>query len=215
MVLITDGYKQYYVYGSMLENTRRSNSVTKYPTVEGTTFTDHLYREPDAASFSLSVSEISKAFIYEFYLAENGERIERHLNAAEVKALLERWFRGVHVTITTLRFNFENQILQSYSWSDQDLSLFKPALAFVEARVQRLRVGVVVNPDQYYQAAYGSDISVGNSVAAQSEPNLVDALGAMAAGAAVGALIGTVVPGIGTGVGAVIGGAIGFFGAIL
>ena len=213
MVLITDGYRQYYVYGSMLGSTRRVNAVTKYPSVEGTSFSDHVYREPDTVNFELSISEISRSLIYEFYV-EDGVRIERSLTVSEVKALLERWFSGVRVTITTLRFNFENQVLQSYSWSDQDLSRFNPTLAFVEARVQNLRVGVIVNPEQYYQAAYGSDVTTGNSVVVQSGVNLVDALGAAAVGAALGAVIGSAIPIVGTATGAVIGGAIGFFGSI-
>ena len=214
MVLITDSYKQYYLYGSMLNATQRTNTVTKHPTVEGTSFSDHIYREPDTVSFSLSVSEISKSFIYEFYVDDAGTRVERSLTFEEVHALLKRWFSGVRVTITTLRFVFPNQVLQSYSWTDGDLKLFKPTLSFTEAKVQSLRVGVVMNPEQYYQAAYGNSVSVGNSVTVQSEVDFMDVLGATASGAAMGALVGSFIPIVGTGVGALIGGGLGFLGSL-
>lgn len=215
MILITDNNVQYFIYGSMVNQASRSNTLTQHPTVEGTSFADHFYREPDSVGFTITASEISKSPIYSLTFDENKNRVENILSEVEIRALVERWFtKAVRVSITTLRFNFENQILKSYSWSDRDLSIFNPTLSFSEARVQTLRIGTIINPDQYYQAAYGNTVSVGGSTAIESKANIGDALKAGAAGAAVGALIGSVVPGIGTATGAIIGGGIGFLGSL-
>lgn len=209
MILITEGLNQYYLIGSMMENTTRSNILTQYPTVEGTSFSDHYYREPDSVSFRLKASAISKSLIYTSQENELGQRTERWLSQKEVEALVMRWFStAARLFITTLRMNFDNQVMTSYSWSDQDLSLFSPTLSFKEARVQSLRVATILNPDQYYQAAFGQSVAVGGSAPMQDQINWGSALVAGATGAAIGAMVAGPW-------GAVIGGAIGFFGALL
>lgn len=215
MILVNEKNKQYYIYGSMLGNTTRTNSLTSYPTVEGTSFSDHYYREPESVSFQLMSSDVSKSLIYSIETDAAGGRIERNMSQEEINELLQRWFKeATRVEVTSLRYYFPNMVLQSYSWSDQDLSIFNPTLSFREARVQTLRTGVVENPDQYYQAAYGEIISVGGATAVDSPVNVGSALMAGATGAAVGAAVGSVIPGIGTAAGAVIGGVIGFFGSL-
>lgn len=209
MILVTEGLSQYYLLGSMLENTSRNNTLTQYPTVEGTSFSDHYYREPDSLSFRLRASSISRSLIYMIQKDESGGVFERGLTQKEVEALVARWFStAARLVITTLRMNFNNQVMKSYSWSDQDLSLFSPTLSFSEARVQTLRVATILNPDQYYQAALGTSVAVGGSTPMQSGINWGSALVAGATGAAIGAMVGGPW-------GAAIGGAIGFFGAIL
>lgn len=215
MILVTEGNKQYYIYGSMLGNTTRTNSLTSYPTIEGTSFSDHYYSTPDNVSFQLKSSEVSKPLIYSVETDVAGGRSETSYTPDEVNELLQRWFKNAtRVEVTSLRYHFPNMILQSYSWSDQDLALFNPTLSFREAQVQTLRTGVIENPDQYYQAAYGDIISVGGAAAVDSPTNIGSALMAGATGAAVGAAIGSVIPGIGTAAGTVIGGSIGFFGSL-
>lgn len=209
MILVTEGLEQYYLFGSVMDNTTRSNTLTQYPTVEGTSFSDHYYREPDGLSFKLRTSDISKSLLYVVKTNGAGQREERWLTQKDAEALVVRWFsKAVRLIITTLRMNFENQILQSYSWSDQASSLFDPNLVFKEARVQTLRVATIQNPDQYYQAAFGEVIPVGAPALVQSGINLGAVLTATAAGAVVGAIVGGPW-------GAVIGGAIGFFGSLL
>jgi hypothetical protein len=169
MILVTENNKQYYIYGSMLGNTTRTNSLTSYPTIEGTSFSDHYYREPDNVSFQLKASEVSKSLIYSVETDAAGGRVEKQLSAEEVNELLQRWFKdATRVEVTSIRYYFPNMILQSYSWADQDLALFNPTLNFREARVQTLRTGIIENPDQYYQAAYGDVISVGGAAAVDS-----------------------------------------------
>ena len=216
MILVTENNKQYYIYGSMLGNTTRTNSLPSYPTIEGTSFSDHYYREPDSVNFQLKASEVSKSMIYSVETGDDGGRLEKQLSLEEVSELLRRWFKdATRVEVTSIRHYFPNMILQSYSWSDQDLAIFDPTLNFMEARVQTLRTGIIENPDQYYQAAYGGVISVGGAAAVDNPANIGSALMAGATGAAVGAAIGSVIPGIGTAAGAVVGGVIGFFGSLL
>lgn len=236
MILVSEGSKQYFIEGSMLDNVNRTNSMTSYPTVEGTSFSDHYYREPDMVSFQLFVSGVSRSLIYSVESDRFGGRIERRLSAEESEELVKRWFKDateVEVTsnvgvkdgrlgVYTSTHFFPNMRLQSYSWSDQDLALFKPTLTFKEARVQTLRRGVVENPDQYYKAFYGDTISLGGTTAVTSQANIGDAFRAGVTGAAVGAIagaaIGSIIPGVGTGIGAAVGaiagGAIGFFGSL-
>ena len=165
-------------------------------------------------TFTLKSSEVSKSLVYSIDTDENGGRFENQLSLQELKSLIEHWYYdAVRVTVTSLRFSFENQILQAYSWSDSDMAMFNPTLTFKEAKVQSMRSVVIENPEEFYQAAYGSEIQVGTPKAVQSEANLGTALYSGASGAAVGAIVGSFIsPGVGTAVGAVIGGAIGFFG---
>ena len=215
MLLVTEGNKQYFIMGTMLNNITRSNTLTDYPTVEGTSFSDHYYREPESVNFAIKSSDISKPLVYSVELDAAGGRVERELSTNEVGELLARWFKyATRVEVTSMRYHFSNMVLQQYSWSDADLAIFNPTLTFKEARVQTLRVGIIVNPDQYYQAAYGDVIAVGGVAAVESPANFGSALMAGASGAAVGAAIGSVIPGLGTAAGAVIGGAIGFFGSL-
>lgn len=215
MILVNDGEKLYFIYGSMLDSTTRTNTVTSYPTIEGTSFSDHYCREPEEVSFQLHTSELSKSFIYSVAVDGEGNRTEEYLSVEAVGELVKRWFsNAVRLEITTLRHFFSNMILYSYSWSDGDLAVFNPVLHFKEAKVQKMTVGVIDNPDQYYQAEYGDTVSVGGSTSVESPVNIGSALVSAGAGAAVGAAIGSFIPGIGTAAGAVVGGVIGFFGSI-
>lgn len=215
MILINEANKTYFINGAMLGDSSRSNSITSYPTIEGTSFSDHSYREPELVRFQMKSSEVSKSLVYLVEVDVAGGRIERNLSPREVEELIVHWFKDVpRLEISTLRFTFSNMILQSYSWSDQDISLFQPTLSFKEARVQTLRLGVVDNPDQYYQAAYGEIISVGGAASVETSFNIGTALSSAGWGAAAGAAVGSVIPGLGTAAGAVIGGCIGFFGSI-
>lgn len=215
MILVTEGNKSYFFNGSLLESTTRQNTLTEYPTIEGTSFSDHYYREPETATFEVRSSEISKSLVYLKELDIAGGVTNRELSTNDVNELLKRWFRTApRVTVTSLRFNFENMVLQSYSWSDGDLSLFVPKLTFKEARVQTMRTGVVNNPEQYYQAAYGDTVAVGGATAVESQVSVGSVIMETASGAAIGAMIGSIIPGLGTGVGALIGGAIGFLGSL-
>lgn len=214
--MITEGSNSYFVYGTMMDNTTRRNSLTSYPTIEGTSFSDHYYRENESVGFQLKSSDVTKPLVYLAEVDDSGARSDRSLNTGEVEELLKRWFRdATRLEISTLRYVFKNMVLEQYSWADQDLSLFAPTLTFKEAKVQTLRVGKIENPDQYYQATYGSVISVGGATAVESPVNIGSALMAGGAGAAVGAMVGSVIPGLGTAAGAIIGGCIGFFGNLL
>lgn len=216
MILISDGEKQFYVYGSMIDDTTRTNTLTSYPTVEGTSFSDHYYREPESVRFRLQSSEISKPLIYSVGVDEAGNRVEDYYGTERVVELLNTWFRlATRLEITTLRYAFRNMVLQSYSWSDGDMVIFNPQLQFKEARVQTMRTGVVNNPDQYYEAAYGTTVSVGGATAVDSAPNIGSAIVSAGAGAAAGAALGSVIPGVGTAAGAVVGAVVGFFGSLL
>lgn len=215
MILINDGTTQYYLYGSMVDNTTRSNTLTSYPTVEGTSFSDHYYREPESVSFRLNSSEVSRSMIYMVGVDSAGARVEELLNVERIIELVESWFKNAtRLEITTLRYSFRNMVLQSYSWSDGDLAVFNPQLTFREARVQSMRTGIINNPDQYYEALYGVTVSVGGATAVETAPNLGDAIVSAGVGVAAGAAIGSVIPGLGTAAGAVIGGVVGFFGSL-
>ena len=215
MILISDGTTKYYVYGSLIDNTTRSNTLTSYPTVEGTSFSDHYYREPESVNFRLNMSEISKTFIYRTSVDDSDGRVEEYLNVERVIDLLEGWFKNAtRLEITTLRYTFRNMVLQSYSWSDGDLAVYNPQLNFREARVQSMRTGIVDNPDQYYEATYGVTVSVGGATAVETAPNLGDAIVSAGVGVAAGAAIGSIIPGIGNVAGAVIGGVVGFLGSL-
>lgn len=216
MILVTEGNIQYFLNGTMLGNTTRDSVLTSHPTVEGTSYVDHRYREADSLSFSLNVSTISKPLIYSVSVGDSGERVSRSLNEMEIRALLDRWFSdAVMLTITTMRYTFTNQVLKSITWSDGDLALFRPTLSFKEALVQKTRVILINNPDQYYNAAYGDILDVGDSTETEAGSNIVDSLYAAGAGALIGASIGSVIPFIGTAAGGFIGGAIGFFGSLM
>lgn len=216
MILVREGTNFYSFYGSMLSNASRNNSLTEYPTVEGTSFVDHYYREPESINFSMKVSEISKSFVHLRGTDAAGGTFEEDLSSTDVADLLGRWFKEMpSLEVTTLRYTFSNMRLQTYSWSDQDEKLFNPTLTFKETKVQTMRLGVVENPDQYYQAAYGDVISVGGAAAVESPANIGSALFAGGAGAAIGAAVGSLIPGLGTAAGAIIGGCIGFFGNLI
>lgn len=209
-ISVTDGNKTYYFRGSLLGHTVRSNSITEYPTVEGTSFTDHYYREPESASFEVHASEISKSLVYVVELDDFGNESRNDLTVEEVTQLIENWFKhATRVRVVSIRFEFKNMILQSYSWADENLSVFNPTLTFKEAKVQGLRSVVVSNVDQYYKASYGETQNVGGATAYESPENLAS-VGATIGGYAIaGAAIGSFIPVVGTGVGALVGAGVG------
>lgn len=227
MILVTEGLKSYFINGAMLNSTTRTNYMTEYPTIQGTPFSDHYYRELETTSFEMHTSDVSKPMVYLKESDENGGVAERNLSTDEVNDLIQRWFKdATRVTINSVepnRFLFNNMILQSYSWTDSDLKSFSPQLTFKEARVQSIRTGVVENADAYYRAAYGDTISIGGADAAETSSNIGTALSAGLSGAVaggwLGAKIGSIFPGwgtaIGAGIGALVGGGIGFFGNLL
>lgn len=218
-ISITDNNRTYYFKGSLLQNTTRTNTLTEYPTIEGTTFTDHYYREPESATFEVKASEISKSLVYSVELDSNGNRVEHYLTVEEVMELVTSWFKNApRVTVTSLRFMFKNMVLQSYSWSDEDLSNFNPTLTFREAKVAKISEGVVENADLWYKAAYGTIQDVGGAAeVSQSPVNIGSAIGQAAgaavvggaAGALVGLKIGAVFGPHGAAVGAAVGAGVG------
>lgn len=220
MILVSDNTNTYFINGSMLDETARVNTLTSYPTVEGTSFSDHYYREPYSASFKLFASTISKPLFYSVTVDENNARVERSFSVTEVLTIIKKWFDEatrltiVSENIESVQHVFEDMVLQQYSWSDDNLALFDPVLSFKEARTQKLRNSIVINANQYYQASYSGAISVGGATSVESGPNLGGAFFAGASGAAVGAMVGSIIPGIGTAAGALVGGAIGFFGSL-
>lgn len=209
-ISVTVNGTTYYFKGSLLQNTTRTNTLTEYPTIEGTTFTDHCYREPESASFEVHASEISKSLVYSVEIDSDLVRHEHYLTVEEVIDLVAGWFKNApRVTVTSLRFVFNNMVLQSYSWSDEDLSNFNPTLTFREARVARVVDGIVENADLWYQAAYGEIKDVGSPTSAQDEVNTASLLGSIGGWAAGGAIVGSIIPGVGTVAGGVIGAGIG------
>lgn len=217
MILVTDGNAQYFMVGTILDDTQRTNSISSYPTVEGTAFTDHYYREPDTASFKMNSSIVSKPMVYSVVVGDDGSRTETSLSVQDLKTLVEKWYReATRLTITSMRHTFRNMVLRSYTWSEGDLALYCPSLNFLEARVQTLRTATIVNPEAYYQAAYGEVVSVGGQAAVQVKANLSDAVYAGIAGAGVAIAI-ACIPGVNIAVGAaaLIGAGIGFFGTLL
>lgn len=218
MILIEDGAIQYFVSGTMLENTTMSNTFTSYPTIEGTSFSDHYYREPYSLSFTIRASNASASLVHILQRREDGVVLTKDLDKREVIELVSGWYRNAtRLKISSLEPSnhvFERMRLQSYTFTDKDQSTFEPNLSFKETREQQLRKAIIENPDKYYKAEYGSVINVGGSQSADSGFNLMTTLSATGVGAAAGAAIGSVIPGLGTAVGAAIGGAIGFIGSL-
>lgn len=212
MILVIDGTTEYYIDGTMLDTVTKTNSLTSYPTIEGTSFSDHYYREPDSIGFQINSSGVSKSLVYSKSENSFGATVQKFYKPDEISDLVKSWFKNA-TRVTVVAGNdvhtarFDNMVLKSYSWTDNDMDSFRPSLSFEEARVQTLRTAKINNPDAYYQAAYGDTISLGGAVAVESSFNFGSTLIATGIGAAIGAKFGPW--------GALAGGAIGFLGSLL
>lgn len=183
-------------------------TITQYPTVSGAKISDNMYVEPVTLSFSLTAS----------YTMDSKQRVSTDksgrivtLSTQELKDRFKTWLTdGYRLNITTFENYYPNMVLRSMSENESDnLTLWRPSLSFVEARVATIQTIKLQNVASALEKADNSDEQANG--ANNGIASFGSVLGATGAGALVGATIGSFFPGPGTAIGAAIGGIAGFF----
>ena len=194
-----------------------SNTVTEYPTSEGSNISDHYYKEANTLNFSLNVDGYDNT--NESYYIDNSG-IKRQLNYDETKKLLSTWIEdGTRLDIQTNHKLFKSMLLVSMNWKEDkdEWTIFKPQLGFKEVRVAQLQTTTLHALNVVSESEYSTEVDTGTNNG--SETSLASEVGGVigdaAIGAGIGAIVGSIIPGVGTaigaGIGAGVGAIVGFF----
>lgn len=197
-----------YLVGISGANSNVQATITQYPTVSGSKISDNMYVEPVTLSFSLTAS----------YTMDSKQRVSTDksgriitLSTKELKDRFKTWLKdGYRLNITTFENYYPNMVLRSMSENESDnLTLWRPSLSFVEARVATIKTIKLQNVANALEKADNSDEQANG--ANNGIASFGTVLGAAGTGALAGAAIGSFFPGPGTAIGAAIGGIAGFF----
>lgn len=200
--------RKYYIKSATGVNNKTTTTLTSYPTAEGTSMSDHAYREPYSITVSLISSELNST--RNFYYTEDNTNLEKTITSQEFKELLFKWKENfTRLTLQTRRFQYKNMIITDITWSDDDntLGAFNPTITLSECRVATTYTEQLGPFDSYEsQGTYGSEKYYGNSNGNDLGETAESTLGGAVAGAVVGGAIGGPVGAlIGAGVGALYG----------